>query len=178
MSLKVNLRHLEDHDVHLEGQLTVSELDIDTKDEVIRLDQPLDYALAVQKLEGGLWCRAAATDTGLPMRPLPQAFLLAARARSGGRVTCRSRERTAVEVVNDCVDLTPYLREDILLELPQHPLCDPECRGLPRTGSGSPASQGSPGAGRSRRLIRLGGVEQAEVLTLKPWAVWAYPAVL
>jgi uncharacterized protein len=36
----------------------------------------------------------------------------------------------AAPIVNDCVDLTPYLREDILLEFPQHPLCDPECRGL------------------------------------------------
>jgi uncharacterized metal-binding protein YceD (DUF177 family) len=26
--------------------------------------------------------------------------------------------------------LTPYLREDILLALPQHPLCEPECGGL------------------------------------------------
>jgi len=35
-----------------------------------------------------------------------------------------------VPVLNDCVDLTPSVREDILLEFPQHPLCDRECRGL------------------------------------------------
>jgi uncharacterized protein len=35
-----------------------------------------------------------------------------------------------VLVTNDSVDLTPYLREDILLAFPQHPLCEPECRGL------------------------------------------------
>jgi uncharacterized metal-binding protein YceD (DUF177 family) len=35
-----------------------------------------------------------------------------------------------VVVHNDCVDLTPYLREDMVLELPQRPLCSPECRGL------------------------------------------------
>ena len=50
-----------------------------------------------------------------------------------------------VKVLNDCVDLTPYVREDILLEIPQHPLCDPECRGLPKTWRGQPASAGSPG---------------------------------
>jgi len=38
-------------------------------------------------------------------------------------------EKTPVD--NDCVDLTPYVREDILLEFPQHPLCETECRGLP-----------------------------------------------
>jgi uncharacterized metal-binding protein YceD (DUF177 family) len=30
----------------------------------------------------------------------------------------------------DTVDLTSFLREDILLELPQHPLCKPDCGGL------------------------------------------------
>jgi uncharacterized metal-binding protein YceD (DUF177 family) len=34
-------------------------------------------------------------------------------------------------VTNDCVDLTPILREDILLAFPQHPLCEAGCAGLP-----------------------------------------------
>ncbi|HSH94037.1 MAG TPA: DUF177 domain-containing protein, partial [Roseimicrobium sp.] len=33
-------------------------------------------------------------------------------------------------IQDDCVDLTPYLREDILLTLPQRPLCEIECSGL------------------------------------------------
>jgi uncharacterized metal-binding protein YceD (DUF177 family) len=36
-----------------------------------------------------------------------------------------------VLISNDSVDLTSYLREDILLAFPQHPLCKPECGGLP-----------------------------------------------
>jgi uncharacterized metal-binding protein YceD (DUF177 family) len=28
------------------------------------------------------------------------------------------------------VDLTPFVREDILLDFPQHPLCKPDCAGL------------------------------------------------
>ncbi len=35
-----------------------------------------------------------------------------------------------VAVENDCVDLTPFVREDILLDFPQHPLCRPDCAGL------------------------------------------------
>jgi uncharacterized metal-binding protein YceD (DUF177 family) len=38
------------------------------------------------------------------------------------------------------VNLTPYIREDILLALPQHPLCEPECGGLK-----PPASLKDPG---------------------------------
>jgi uncharacterized metal-binding protein YceD (DUF177 family) len=46
-------------------------------------------------------------------------------------------------VVSDCVDLTPYVREDILLEFPQHPLCDAECRGLVKTDIGDVKKRGS-----------------------------------
>lgn len=38
----------------------------------------------------------------------------------------------AVTLVDDSVDLTPHIREDTLLALPQHPLCRPECPGIPR----------------------------------------------
>ena len=42
------------------------------------------------------------------------------------------------EVIHDSVDLTPYLREDIFLAFPQHPVCKFDCRGLavpkPETG--------------------------------------------
>ncbi len=145
MSLKVNLRHLEEDPVELEGQLTVAELDIDTKDEVVRVEQPLDYALVVQKLDGGLLlqgrlrlelacqCVRCLKPFGLPLE----------LERWACHVPLEGED--AVKVVNDCVDLTPFVREDILLELPQHPLCDPECRGLPRTGPGGAASAGSPG---------------------------------
>jgi uncharacterized protein len=48
-----------------------------------------------------------------------------------------------VVVINDCVDLTPYVREDILLEFPRHPVCGSGCRGLPGASFGE--SSRSPG---------------------------------
>ena len=54
MPLVVNLRHLEAHNIRLEGKLPVEELDIDPHDEVIQVAQPLEYDLEVQKLEDGL----------------------------------------------------------------------------------------------------------------------------
>ena len=39
----------------------------------------------------------------------------------------------AVPIKNDCVDLTPLVREDILLEFPRHPLCKPDCGGLKKS---------------------------------------------
>ena len=36
----------------------------------------------------------------------------------------------AIDVIGEYADLTPWIREDILLGLPHHPLCDKSCRGL------------------------------------------------
>jgi uncharacterized protein len=44
-----------------------------------------------------------------------------------------------VSVENDCVDLTPFVREDILLNFPQHPLCKTDCAGLKKKGKVSAA---------------------------------------
>ena len=47
-----------------------------------------------------------------------------------GHACCRFPVKRRVLVTADSVDLTPFFREDILLELPQHPLCQPDCGGL------------------------------------------------
>jgi uncharacterized metal-binding protein YceD (DUF177 family) len=50
-----------------------------------------------------------------------------------------------VTIDNDNVDLTPYLREDMILEFPQHPLCKPDCAGLKKMDkSQSPAAGNKP----------------------------------
>jgi uncharacterized protein len=51
-----------------------------------------------------------------------------------------------VNVRNDCVDLTPYIREDILLAFPQHPLCEPDCVGLPVPGARGLGTKSDPGS--------------------------------
>ncbi len=152
MPLLVNLRHLEAGPVRLAGDLPVADLDIDTRDEVIQIGPPLQHDFEVQKVEDGLLVQGLLTLTlqcqcvrclkrfQYPVRldPWTRHFPLQGEDR--------------VVAVNDCVDLTPSVREDILLEFPQHPLCDPECRGLPNTslgkvtntGSASPTEAGSP----------------------------------
>jgi uncharacterized metal-binding protein YceD (DUF177 family) len=50
-------------------------------------------------------------------------------------------------VVNDCVDLTPYLRDDIFLAFPQHPLCSPQCDGLANLQKARLSGGGEPKAG-------------------------------
>ena len=140
MPVNVNLRHLESKDVRLDGDLAVEELDIETRDEVVAVNQPLRYDLTVQELEGAILV------TGDLMLTLDCQCVRCLKSFpfeleiSPWRVHIPLEGEEAARVTNDSVDLTPYIREDILLEFPQHPLCDPECRGLPETITGKPES--------------------------------------
>jgi uncharacterized protein len=136
MPLLVNLRHLEPHSIRLEGELPVAELDLDTRDEMIQAKVPLQYDFEVQKLEHNLLAQGRLTLTldcqcVRCLKPFKHAITLEDWAL---HLPLQGEE--SAPVVNDCVDLTPYVREDILLELPQHPLCDAECRGLPNSNTG------------------------------------------
>jgi uncharacterized protein len=130
MSLLVNLRHLVEHELVLRGELPVEELELDTRDEMISVDGPVQYDLEVQRLDQSLLIRGdlrvkLACQCVRCLKPFQHDLEVLGW-------TCHlplEGEEQAV-VVHDCVDLTPYVREDILLELPQHPLCKPECRGL------------------------------------------------
>jgi len=145
MALLVNCRHLAAHNVHLQGEMPVSELDIDTRDEAIQARRPLEYNLEVEQFEGGLLVTGGLhldleCQCVRCLKPFTHRLSLAHWTR---HLPLEGEE--SVPVVNDCVDLTPFLREDMLLEFPQHPLCDAECQGLPKTYVGSPTNTSSTG---------------------------------
>ena len=148
MPLIVNLRHLEAHAVHLEGELSVEELDIDPRDEVIRAVQPLEYVLEVQKLDKDILVQGR-LHLSLEclcvrcLKPFQHHLEL-----DGWTCHLPLQGEDRVEVINDCVDLTPWVREDILLEFPRHPLCEPGCRGLPKASVSKSKPAG--GAGKPR----------------------------
>lgn len=152
MPLLVNLRHLEARNLHLEGELPLEELDIDPKDAAIRLTGPLEYDLEVQKMESGLLVQGTlGIDLDCRCVRCLEAFAYPVELRPWS-VLLPLEGEDAVAVSNDCVDLTPYIREDTLLEFPQHPLCDTECRGLREINAGqanSPTSIGQPQKGSS-----------------------------
>jgi uncharacterized protein len=136
MPLLVNLRHLEANNVRLEGELPVEELDLDIRDELIRTKEPLQYDFEVQKLEHSLLAQGRLQLTvGCQCARCLKSFKHTIKLEHWSSHFPLEGEES-VPVVNDCVDLTPYVREDILLEFPQHPLCDAECRGLPNSISG------------------------------------------
>ena len=130
MSLKVNLRHLEEEGIRLKGELPVAELDLGVNDELVRSEKPLRYDLSVELLHD------AVLATGSLVLPLEcecarclKKFKTELKLTGwAAHLPLEGEDKVAVE--NDCVDLTPFVREDILLDFPQHPLCRPDCAGL------------------------------------------------
>jgi uncharacterized metal-binding protein YceD (DUF177 family) len=131
MALKFNIRHLDEKDLQLEGELAAAELELGNADPLVQAKEPLTYDIAVQKngsdilaqgrLELALECECARC-----LKPFETNVVLDGWA---ALIPLEGEEKADIE--NDMVDLTPYLREDILLNFPQHPLCSEECTGLP-----------------------------------------------
>jgi len=142
MALTFNVRHLEKKNLHLEGELDPAELDVDGVDELVRLSSPLSYDLTAERIEEAVLVRGRlevtlACECSRCLRPFEQPLILpdwACHLAFGGE--------EAVPIHNDCVDLTPYLREDILLSFPQHPVCGQECHGLPEVAVAHPPKAG------------------------------------
>ena len=130
MSLKINLRHLEADGIHLQGELPLAELDLGVVDELIHVEKPLRYDLSVELLHDAVLATGALT---LPLTCECGRCLKKFRTElkvTGWAAHLPLEGDDKVSVESDCVDLTPFVREDMLLNFPQHPLCKPDCAGL------------------------------------------------
>lgn len=131
MSLKVNIRHLERGEVTLRGQLSVQDLALDCPDELVHARQPVHYNLTAQKtghdiLVQGKVALVLDCECARCLKPFAHKVEL---KNWTALVPLTGPEKAPVK--DDEADLTPFLREDILLEFPQHPLCEADCAGLP-----------------------------------------------
>jgi len=130
MPLLINLRQLETKSLALRGVLTADDLEIGALDELIRAHQPLAYDLEAQQLDNAVLVQ------GTLRQPLececvrclkPFSYVLTLE-NWACHLPLAGEDKVPID--GDCVDLTPYIREDILLAFPQHPLCDSKCVGL------------------------------------------------
>jgi uncharacterized protein len=129
-ALKFNLRHLEEHEIYLKGKLPVAELDFGVQDELIHPQKPLEYDLQVERLHDNILVTGSLRlsldcECVRCLKPFIQELVLPDWA-----LHLPLEGEDAVSIDNDCIDLTPFVREDMLLEFPQHPLCKPECAGM------------------------------------------------
>jgi uncharacterized protein len=145
MPLTINVRHLEEKDLSLKGKLPAPELQLDDDDELVRARLPLHYNLAVRQagrdvlvsgsLEMALDCECARCLKPFRFRLDIPDWLLHLPAEGPDKPVLK----------DDLLDLTPYLREAILLEFPQHPLCDSNCAGLPKRAEANNEQKAGPG---------------------------------
>ena len=140
--LKINLRHLEDDELQLAGELPVKALDLDLHDEMLRVDEPLEYDLTVQRLDDALLVTGSLylvlhCECVRCLKPFEHALDL-----PDWTLHLPLTGEDAVSLKNDSLDLTPFVREDILLEFPQHPLCKPDCGGLKKKRAVQPVKSG------------------------------------
>ncbi len=130
--LLLNIETLADGPVQLKGELSAEELDMETLDELVEANAPLDYDLTAERagdnilLQGQitmrLQCECARCLRAFEHRvELPEWSCL---------LPLNGDEK--IELINNSGDLTPYLREDMFLCFPQHPLCEPGCDGSPK----------------------------------------------
>lgn len=154
MPLLVNLKQLEDRNEQLTGELPVDELGLDFRDEVVEFALPLKYQLEAQHLQDSL---LVSGSLELPvtcacircLRPMPEVL----RVRNWAcHIPLEGEDRPPI--VRDSVDLTPYIREDMVLALPTHPVCRDDCPGL---------------AGKTKPPLRA-AVGKAETVA-SPWDV-------
>lgn len=120
--MKINLRNFPEEGRAYEGEEPVSILDV--ADPGYRFEAPVSYdvnaVVAGHSLvvTGRIWTRVGVTC----MRCLKQ---------NDRKVDVRDFvAHQEITPEQDFADLTENLREDILLALPQNPLCKKDCRGL------------------------------------------------
>ena len=113
--MKVHLKQIPTEGLHLEGDEECPILELET--EGIRCAGPLHYSIDLGVTSGALWASGS----------LSQAVELRC-------VACLERFVHEIQVPAfamhtelhgpETVDLTPFMREDLLLNLPAHPHCD------------------------------------------------------
>jgi len=149
MSLLVSLASLAHGPVRLDGELEPSFLGaaLDAHLDLLRVDRGPAYEITIRRVGASLmadgWLRIELScECVRCLKPFRQVVELAAWS-----LVLPLEGDDAATVLNDAVDLTPFVREDSLLALPQHPLCDPGCRGLltaPSEGAKDPDTASPP----------------------------------
>ena len=114
--MKIHQRQIPDDGLHIEGEESAAVLDLPTTDGLRALG-PLRYSLDIGMNADGIWATGElAIDLELTCVRCLEPFTYPLEVTD----LVLEMERPTTETV----DLTPLLREDILLALPAYPHCD------------------------------------------------------
>ena len=132
MPIKIHLDQLKNQDVQLSGELPATELDLAVggADDLIRSAEALHFQLDASRTDDSVFVHGTlkinfTCDCARCLEPFVHPMEM-----PNWSCILPLKGDDAIEVIGEYVDLTPWMREDILLCLPHHPLCDESCRGL------------------------------------------------
>ncbi|XOV71338.1 MAG: DUF177 domain-containing protein [Verrucomicrobiota bacterium] len=130
MAFTIDIKHLESDGKNYEGEIPEEELDLGLHDELLHPAGPLQYRLWIEKHEENLLLQGELSQIYRCecARCLKSFEYEATICDWHGFVALEGEE--SLPINNDTVDLTAVLREDILLVLPQHPVCGQDCQGM------------------------------------------------
>ena len=130
MSVLIHMEQVEKESLSLKGEISILDLDMETRDELIRPAGPLIYDITAKQdnesiiLQGSikmlLQCECARC-LGLFEHQIHQKCW-------NYKIPLKGED--SIEIIHGTADLTPYLREDTFLAFPQHPLCESRCEGI------------------------------------------------
>jgi uncharacterized metal-binding protein YceD (DUF177 family) len=132
MPITINLDKLNKEDLLLSGDLLTDELQLDLggKHDLIRSAGNLNYEINASKADDSILIQGhLKINFSCECARCIKLFTYTMDLPSWTTVLSLSGPDT-IEVIGEYVDLTPSIREDILLSLPRHPLCDESCKGL------------------------------------------------
>jgi DUF177 domain-containing protein len=132
MRLRVNtaeMRRIAGTEKHLTGD--VEAVDVGIEDDRLVPDAPIHVDVHLESVNDGVLVTGtvAATWHGECRRCLEAAGATAV-AEIEERYQYEVTDPDASPIENEQLDLVPLVRETVLLELPDAPLCRPECAGL------------------------------------------------
>lgn len=133
MAILLSVAALQKGDVHLEGVEPAEAMGWGIEDPCLSARRPLTYQLDAELMGSEVFVQGT-VETVLDCRCVRclEPFEHVLRLEGWSCLLALEGEE-AVQLVDESVDLTPVIREDSLLALPQHPLCRPECPGIPRS---------------------------------------------
>jgi uncharacterized metal-binding protein YceD (DUF177 family) len=132
MPVMIHLEKLKDGDLHLSGEMPAEDLKLDLggTHDLIRSAKDLHYELDASWADGSILVQGRlkidfACDCARCIQPFSYTLDL-----TNWNTILPISGTDSLELIGEYVDLTPSFREDILLRLPSHPLCDKSCQGL------------------------------------------------
>lgn len=151
--MKINVKRIPVDGEELAGSEPPEILELESED--VLFPRPVEYALHAQ-LQGKSLLVTGKVATEATLRCSRCLKLFPQRLVAKEFVFMEESPK------DDFVDLTPQMREDILLELPQRAICQPDCKGLCHA-CGKDLNEGACGCKVAREELRWQALDRLKL---------------